>query len=299
MVELMLAMVLTLMVGAVTYRILVTNQRLTRSQNERVSMQDNVRSGALIIGSELREVGYDRLPTVLNPVLAPLGLGGSVRSDIVALGPDSLRYKAMRGFGVVCNLNIASSQLVLRDALLQSVRPIAVGDSMLLYAEDTPGSAADDAWLHVGVTGLPGAQNCPDGTAGTRVNVAFTNGLVAGVAFPLMTVGAPVRFFEEMVLRSYVAGGDAWLGVRNLNTGTAIQPVLGPIANGAVSPQGLGLVYRDANGAITNVPASVRSVEITLRGITDNPVHRNGQGYARFVDTLAMTSHVALRNALR
>jgi hypothetical protein len=299
MVELMLAMILTLMVGAVTYRILMTSQRVTRSQNEHVSMQDNVRSGALIIGSELREVGYDRLPNPLNPVLNPLGAAGSVRSDIVAIGPDSVRYKAMRGFGVVCFLNTASSQVVLRDVLLQSVRPIAVGDSMLLYAEDGPGSAADDAWLHAGVTGLPGAQNCPDGTPGTRVNVGFTNGLLAAAAFPLMTVGAPVRFFEEMVLRSYVSAGDAWLGVRNLNTGTAIQPVLGPIANGAVAPQGLALTFLDLNGVATNVPANVRSVAITLRGITDNPVHRNGQGHTKTVDTLAMTTHVALRNALR
>lgn len=88
--------------------------------------------------------------------------------------------------------------------------------------------------------------------------------------------------------------------MRNLNTSlTAIQPVLGPIANGAGGPQGLALVYRDANGAITNVPANVRSMEITLQGITDNAVHRNGQGYRKNIDTLAMTTHVALRNALR
>jgi hypothetical protein len=109
-----------------------------------------------------------------------------------------------------------------------------------------------------------------------------------------------VRFYEEMLLRSYVSNGDAWLGVRNLNVSlTAIQPVLGPIANGAVSPQGLGLEFRDVNGNVTAVPANVRSVGITLRGVTDNAVHRNGQGYRKAVDTLAMTTVVALRNALR
>ena len=305
MVELMLGMVLTLMVGAVTYRILVTNQRLTRSQSERVGMQDNVRSGTLIIGSELREVGYDRLPAVLNGTygLVPGFAAGAVRSDIVAIGPDSLRYKAMRGFGVVCNRLAGTSQLVLRnhDDLLQSVRTLAVGDSLMVYAEDNTLSSADDVWLHAAITGAPVDQNCPDGQAGRRITIQFNPiALGAAAAFPLMTDGAPVRFFEEMVLRSYTANGDAWLGVRNLNTSlTAIQPVLGPISNGLGASQGLALEYRDANGVVTNVPANVRSVGVTLRGISDNPVHRGVQGYRRGVDTLAMTTHVALRNALR
>lgn len=308
MVELMIALVLTLMVGAVTYRILMTNQRVTRTQSERVGMQDNVRSGALIIGSELREVGYDRMPAALNVALAPYFGAGALRSDIVAIGPDSVRYKAMRGFGVVCNKVLASNQLVLRadpaENLLQVTRPLAVGDSLMVYGEDTPVSAADDVWFHAAIIGLPGALNCPDGTAGLRVNVQFSSSVVGtplptANAFGVITVGAPVRFFEEMVLRSYVANGDAWLGVRNLNSGTAIQPVLGPISNGVNATQGLALVYRDANGAATAVPANVRSMEITLRGITDNPVHRNVQGYRRSIDTLAMTTHVALRNALR
>ena len=304
MVELMLAMLLTLMVGGVTYRILLTSQRVTRSQNEHVSMQDNVRSGALIIGSELREVGYDVLPNPLNATMAGLvGYNaGTVRSDIVGIGPDSVRYKAMRGFGVVCDKVVGANQLVLRTTndLLQSVRTLAVGDSLMVYAENLPGSAADDVWLHAGIIGLAGAQNCPDGLGGTRVTIQFNpTTLATASGLSMITAGAPVRFFEEMVLRSYTANGDAWLGVRNLNTNTTIQPVLGPIANGVGAPQGLALAFFDANGVATAVPANVRSVQITLRGITDNPVHRNGQGYRTAVDTMAMITHVALRNALR
>lgn len=214
MVELMLAMVLTLMVGAVTYRILVTNQRLTRSQNEHVSMQDNVRSGTLIIGSELREAGYDRLPNPLPAGLTGVGLAaGTLRPDIVAVSADSVRYKAMRGFGVICNLKTASSELVLSDALTQSVRTIAVGDSILVYTEASPSISSDDSWLHARITALPGAENCPAATGmgpGTRVTIQFQPTTVtAAAAFPLMSAGAPVRFFEEMLLRSYVSNGDA------------------------------------------------------------------------------------------
>ena len=299
MVELMVALVLTLMVGGVTYRLLVTNQRVTRGQTEHVSMQDNVRSGALIIGSELREVGYDRLPNPLNPVLVAVGAAGLTRSDLVAMGPDSVRYKAMRGFGVICALDAGASRITLYDDTFQSTRTLAVGDSLMLYVEDDPLSAADDVWLHAGITQLNGAQACPDGAGGTRYTIAFPLGLGAAAAFPLMLPGAPVRVFEEMVIRSYRSGGDAWLGMRAVAGGGAIQPVLGPIADGAVSPEGLALTYRDANNNVTAVPASVRTVEITLRGITDMPVHRNVQGYRATVDTLALTAQVALRNALR
>ena len=299
MVELMVALVLTLMVGGVTYRVLVTNQRVTRGQTEHVSMQDNVRSGALIIGAELRELGYDRLPNPLNPALNAVGAAGDTRSDLVALGPDSVRYKAMRGFGVICALNAGGSQITLANSTFQSTRDLAVGDSLLLYVEDDPLSSADDVWLHAGITQLNGAQNCPDGSAGTRYTIAFPNGLGAATAFPLMLTGAPVRVFEEMVIRSYRSGGDAWLGMRAVVGGGTIQPVLGPIADGAVSPEGLALTYRDANDAVTAVPANVRTVQVTLRGITDMPVHRDVQGYRATVDTLTLTAQVALRNALR
>lgn len=300
LVELMVALVLTMMVGGVTYQLLLTNQRATRSQTEHVSMQDNVRSGALIIASELREVGYDRLPNPLNPALAPLGAAGTARPDLVAYGPDSVRYKAMRGFGVVCGVDQANSRLTLASATLQLNKALAVGDSLMLYLEDNPNTASDDVWIHAGITALNGALNCASGAAGTGITIAFTNGMTAATVFPLLKwPGAPVRLFEEMVLRSYRSGGDAWLGMRSVTGGGTIQPVLGPIADGTAAPEGLALAFLDANGAATTVPTDVRSVRVTLRGITDMPVHAAGQGRYAVVDTMALSTQVALRNALR
>ena len=66
MVELMVALVLTLMVGGVTYALLVNSQRVSRSQTEHVGMQDNVRSGALIVASELRDIALHRIPQLFG-----------------------------------------------------------------------------------------------------------------------------------------------------------------------------------------------------------------------------------------
>ena len=64
LVELLIGLVLLGLVGAVTYQLLVNTQRVSRSQAQHIGMQDNVRSGALIIANELREVGYDQVTAV-------------------------------------------------------------------------------------------------------------------------------------------------------------------------------------------------------------------------------------------
>ena len=70
LIELMIGLILMLAVAAVTYQLLVNTQRVSRSQNQHIGMQDNVRSGALIVGNELREVGYDQI-TAAGPAAAP------------------------------------------------------------------------------------------------------------------------------------------------------------------------------------------------------------------------------------
>ncbi|MBA2457378.1 MAG: prepilin-type N-terminal cleavage/methylation domain-containing protein [Gemmatimonadales bacterium] len=303
LVELMVALVLTLAVGGVTYQLLLNNGRVTRAQTEQVSLQDNVRSGALIIGAELREVGYDRLPAAgnLDPAFQPFALGaaGLVRSDVVAFGTDSVRYKAMRGFGLICGFDAAGSRLELEPASLQLSKTLAVGDSILVYVEADPLTAADDLWLHGAVTSTPVNQNCDDGvTVGRAIGVAFSAGVPAATAFSRMSIRGPVRFFEEIVLRSYQSAGETWLGIRSILPNGPIEPVLGPIAGGAAAQAGLAFSWLDVNGNVTAAPANARSVEVTLRGVTDMPVHTNGQGYAG-IDSLALTTQVALRNALR
>ncbi len=306
LIELMVALVLTLMVSGVTYRVLNTNQRLSRAQTERAGLQDNVRSGSLVMANELREVGYDQVPVAPPAVLAATGLlPVGVLSDIVAMGPDSIRYNAMRGFGVTCGVDGATGRITLRNSggatnpLLQFLRmPVVNSDKIVIYVEGDPSIQADDLWLHGTITGYTANQNCPDGTAGSSVIVDLDNGLDETLAYGQMKLGGPVRIYEQMLMRSYVSGGQTWLGMRSVSAGGVIQPVIGPLSGTAGLVTGLALSYRDVNNNVTAVAANVRSIQVTMRGVSDGSIRKNGTGYAA-VDTMQIVSQVALRNTLR
>jgi prepilin-type N-terminal cleavage/methylation domain-containing protein len=301
MVELMVALVLVLMVGGVTYQLLVNNQRVSRAQTSQVSLQDNVRSGALILGSELREVGYDEVTAASAGAVKQVpGLPVVNNPDLVAIGPDSIRYRAMRALGFTCSFDKATGDIVLRTPLQQQQRAIALTDRAMVYVENDPKTAKDDVWLHANITTPETFQNCPDGKPGTRFRVVFDAAPVGTVLDPAHTVvGGPVRIYEVMLLRSYVNGGQTWLGMRSISdAGSVIQPVVGPLSGTAPADSGLALVYRDVNNAVTAVPNNVRSIDVTLKGITDAPVRTKKASYST-VDSLSLSTRVALRNALR
>jgi prepilin-type N-terminal cleavage/methylation domain-containing protein len=300
MVELMVALVLVLMVGGVTYQLLVNNQRVSRAQTSQVSLQDNVRSGALILGSELREVGYDEVTAASAGAVKQVpGLPVVNNPDLVAIGPDSIRYRAMRALGFTCSFDKATGDIVLRTPLQQQQRAIALTDRAMVYVENDPKTAKDDVWLHANITTPETPQNCPDGKPGTRFRVVFDAAPVGTVLDPAHTVvGGPVRIYEVMLLRSYVNGGQTWLGMRSISAGSVIQPVLGPLSGTAAADSGLALVYRDVNNNQTAVPNNVRSIDVTLKGITDAPVRTKKASYST-VDSLSLSTRVALRNALR
>ena len=56
LVEVLLALVIMGVVAGAIYRLLNTNQRLSLAQAEQVSLQSNVRTGSLLVPSELREL---------------------------------------------------------------------------------------------------------------------------------------------------------------------------------------------------------------------------------------------------
>jgi len=308
LVELMIGLILLLAVAAVTYQLLVNTQRISRSQNQHIGMQDNVRSGALIMANELREVGYDQITAASLPLLQlrfpGAALVAGTNSDLRAIGPDSVIYRAMRGLGYTCQLSAGTNDVVVINNPLdvqrqwQALRTLTTTDSLMLYIENDKTTSGDDMWLTVGLTTAPVAQNCPDGTAGIRFRIGIPAGLLitSGTAFGNMFVGGPVRAFELMQMRSYTSGGKVWLGMRSrpLTVGTTLEPVLGPLTGTAT---GLQLTFRDANNATTTVADNVRSVQVSLQSASDELVRTTGR-YAK-VDSLTMTTRVALRNALR
>jgi prepilin-type N-terminal cleavage/methylation domain-containing protein len=310
LVELLIGLILLMAVGAVTYQLLVNTQRVSRSQSQHIGMQDNGRSGTLIIANELRELGYDQITaaslasiqaTSMPALLVPVG----TNSDLRAIGPDSITYRAPRGLGYTCDFQVTSGSTA--DVVVyngtdarkwQAYRSLTTTDSLMLFVENTPTTSADDIWLTVGLTANQSAQNCADGvTPGLRFRIQIPAiGITTTDIKNNAPLGNPVRAFELVQMRSYTSGGKTWLGMRPrpLTLGTTIEPLVGPLSGTAA---GLTFTYRDANNANTTVADNVRSVLITLQPMSDEMVRTTGKYAQMVIDT--NTTRVALRNTLR
>jgi hypothetical protein len=205
-----------------------------------------------------------------------------------------MEYKAMRGIGFTCAAPTAG-QLRLRRATLLGIRQPEVGDSITAHVEGDSATGADDAWVHAAITGISTAL-CDDGSPAVALAVAFAG--TAGAAAPArMAVGGPVRFFEVMELRYYRSTGKSWLGARSVSAGGVIEPMLGPLADSTGTERGLTFSYLDRSGAVTTLPNEVREIAWTLKGVTDGAVRGSGPTLA--IDSLTLSTSVALRNTLR
>jgi hypothetical protein len=273
-------------------------------------MQDNGRSGSLIIANELRELGYDQitatsLAAITLKIPANL-LAVGTNSDLRAIGPDSITYRAPRGLGYTCNVTATAGTTA--DVVVinkdndarkwQAYRSLTTTDSLMLFIENDPKTSADDMWLTVGLTAAQSALNCPNGDAGIRFRIQIPNAvnITAADVVAQAPVGNPVRAFELMQMRSYTSNSQVWLGMRSrpLTAGTTIEPVLGPLSGTA---QGLTFTYRDASNATTTVADNVRSVQISMQPMSSEMVRTTGQYAHTDIDTV--TTRVSLRNALR
>ena len=74
-----------------------------------------------------------------------------------------------------------------------------------------------------------------------------------------------------MQIDEVTSGGENWLGARSVSAGQALQPVVGPLAG-----TGLSFAYFDSLGNTTGTAADVRSIQVTLRGVSEDAVRQGG-----------------------
>lgn len=269
LVELTAALVLLGLVSGSIYRLLVTQQRLAQLQVERMSLQANLRAGVGLLTAELREVGV-----------------GSRETDIQALGPDSITYRAMRTTAFACEVSATNVRIL--TGWFGYRWPQAGRDSLLLFVEGDSTIASDDHWVAAPIMAVSAGTAC-----GSRPAVDLTTAIdLTAVPLTSIQLDAPVRTFEVMQLKLYSSGGRHWLGARSVSAGETIQPVLGPL-----TATGLTLTFGDSTGAPTGDPRRVRSVAVALHAVTDRLVR---SGAAEGPLALAQDSVVALvtlRNA--
>jgi prepilin-type N-terminal cleavage/methylation domain-containing protein len=274
LVELLIALVLLTIVGGVIIRLLASSQRLSRQQSEQVLLQGNVRTGALLVPAELRELAV-----------------GATTTDLVSMGATDVTYRALRASGVACQVTAgAPGSVRLRSSVYFGYRTLAATrDSLLIFMDNDPNLTTDDRWSAFAVTGTPTNGTCPDGQAALVVPVT-----VHADSVSKMQIEAPVRSFEVMQLALFQQGTSYWLGARSVSADPAstLQPVLGPLRS-----DGLQISYLAANGTATTVPTQVRTIEVTIRGLTQHATSTGtGSTDLRLAQDTLVT-RIRLRNA--
>jgi len=244
LVETMLALAVTLIVTGATYNLLLSAQRLTRTQSARVALQSSVRAGALIVANELGE-------------LHALSGGSASQNDVLALGPNAVTYRAMRGIGFICQSAGPSVIRLARSSFSGHRDPQAGRDEALVFVPGDSATSSEDTWVAVPIAGVATTLPCP-GVGGPGITLTLS----AGASPVPLEEGTPVRLVEPMELRLYQSGETWWLGARSVNTGEAIQPLVGPLA-----PQGFELEYLHYLGGPTMDPGSIGSIRVTIRAL--------------------------------
>lgn len=275
LIELMTALVVFALVAGSISKFMVNAERLSRSQVERIGLQSDLRTGALVVPSELRE-------------LAASASG----SDIISMASNSITFRAMRGMGFICQVSATEIRLLDTGTVpFYGSRYVASGrDHVAAFVENDPDTSVDDTWLMLQPTGVDLSSTCGPEAAIRLTFSDFSTLLPNGITD--IEVGGPVRSFEIMQLGRLVSGGQTWLGTRSVSAGqVTLLPVLGPLAS-----NGFQLQYFDGSGAATTNPNAVRQIRVTLRGLTDRAVSRSlGDVPAVIQDSLVAV--VTLRNA--
>ena len=279
LVEMVVVLALMGIVMGALYQSIVATQRTTSAQFQRIDVQQTTRAAAMYVSNMLRELD-------------------AADDDILVSQTTSLRFRAMRWTGVLCELPIAVAgqvQFTIRGDLLFGVRGLDPAlDSILLWKEGDPASLDDDRWLIGGLESAVPGVCLDDGSAGTTVRGRFLplpdppGNELADVG---VTVGSPVRGFQIEELSLYQEGDEYWLGRRTANRAgvwEGVRPLVGPLMN-----NGLTFSYFDINGAPAALTTQIVSIGVTVRGRSVRRV--SGRGFLQD----SIVTRVTLRNNTR
>jgi prepilin-type N-terminal cleavage/methylation domain-containing protein len=273
LIEVLIALIIMGVVTGAIYRLLNSSQRLSLAQAEQVSLQSNVRTGSLVVPNELRELGT-------------FVAGSFEQNDIITpLDDDAITYRAMRGLGFVCQAPAGTELRIAKSTWTGLRAPAANRDDGYLFNDKDPDDDGDDEWLPVTITAVSEQANACGGAAGYVLTTA--------VAPPAVEVYTPVRLYEVMELKLHSADGEWWLGARSVAAGEAVQPVLGPL-----TADGFRLEYLNSLGAPTADEKAIKSIRVTVRGLTEDAVRQGGFGAMGHPEDVLVTQ-LMLRNSIR
>ena len=231
LVELLIVAVLGVIVVGATYQMILTSQKAYTVQIAQMQGQQTVRAGIDILSVELRELS-------------------AVEGDVLTMGSDQIKVRAMRAFGLVCNTNATGSPILVKKI----GRYFTSGDSIVVFADNDPDISSDDTILSGAVSSMTTGQTC---TGTDTAQSLLVPALVTALANDTVRLGAPVRGFTIYTYGLYLRDGEYYLA---REFGGTTEPLVGPL-----SPNGVSFTYMDSNGVVTTDPTAVSQIQVTLR----------------------------------
>lgn len=248
-VELLLVLVLGLLLLGGAYSTLVRQEQAYGQLRAMAATQQDARTGLELLTAELREVSAS---------------GG----DLLMATPDSLRFRALRKFGLVCDTDKNNKRLLVAQL---GADPFVAGDSIVVYVDQDSLMARDDIWQREQLSSVSASSGCST-TLGAALPSLLPEATLRvltlqgpGLRFDSVYPGAPVRGFQRLAYGMATVDGEAMLVMRR---GGTTVPLLGPLAAGD------GLVFRYYDGLgneLTSFPLSafarqsVRRIRVEMR----------------------------------
>jgi prepilin-type N-terminal cleavage/methylation domain-containing protein len=202
--------------------------------------------------------------------------------DITVAQDSALELRATIGSAAVCGASVGAITIPAPvadsgNALSAFTQMPDAGDRVAAYVEDSTGGA----WMNVTLASAP--MTVPPCATFTESLPAWRLSLRESITIP---AGSFIHVLRPLHFSLYKASDNQWyMGARDWNGAVdrfnTIQPVAGPLrpysSNAALS--GLSFSFRDSNSAVLSRPvdpAAVRTVVITVRAETGEPVRVGG-----------------------
>lgn len=252
LVELLIAVVVSSIVGAATLTLTVHHERLARALDRILISRRAIREASDALRYDLR-------------TLAPR------RQAIYAIGETFVEFRLPAGFSVACAIDTTRTVVSIpaRSATVPSltswiVAPEAGDTVMVLLPAADPDSAT---WSNAQLSSAPvRSRACPPEFADAGDSAAS---LALRLTTPLSVragVGAAIRLFRRARYELYRASDGAWyLGFQDCLATRAtpcaiIQPVAGPYR-----ARGIQFRFLDSAAAPTTLPSAVARIDVVVR----------------------------------
>jgi type IV pilus assembly protein PilW len=257
LIELLIALVISSILIAAIYRVLINQQKSYVVQEQVVDMQQNIRVSISRMMSEIRMAGFGNVEAVLEGVDGVNGF-----HQVITPGENSITV--VGGFKQIRRSN---------------GNPISVsstsGNTITLnYSTD---EFDQPAHQYISIGGVESSAVIQ--RKGRVLTLANTLRLIHPKDSPI---------FKIQALTYTVGKSDGKPNLRrNENTGGGSQPV-------AENIEDLQFEYFDSNGNTTKIPADIRMVKVTVTARTDrlDPQFKGGDGYRR----RQIASNISIRN---